>query len=46
MTVALIVGLVVAVTFLGSRLYGARAEIAELLVQNARLKRRLERGAR
>ena len=46
MTVALIVGLAVAVTFLGSRLYGARAEIAELLVQNARLKRRLERGPR
>ncbi len=46
MTVAIILGLAAAVLYLGKRLYGARSEIAELLVQNARLRRRLERGAR
>jgi ketopantoate reductase len=46
MTVAIIVGLSAVALYLGRRLYGARAEVAELLVQNARLKRRIEKGAR
>jgi hypothetical protein len=46
MTTAIIVGLSAVALFLGRRLVGARAEIAELLSQNARLKRRLERGSR
>lgn len=46
MTTAIILGLAAAVLWLGRRLFGARAENAELLLQNARLKRRIERGAR
>jgi hypothetical protein len=46
MTTAIILGLAAAVLYLGMRLFGARAEIAELLVQNARLRRRIERGTR
>lgn len=46
MTTAIILGLAAAVLYLGRRLFGARAEIAELLVQNARLRRRIERGTR
>ena len=46
MTAALVIGLAAVVLYLGVRLFGARAEIAELLLQNARLKRRPERGAR
>jgi hypothetical protein len=45
-TAALIVGLAVVALYLGKRLSGARAEISELAQQNARLRRRLERGAR
>jgi hypothetical protein len=43
---AIIVGLSVVALYLGTRLAGARAEIAELSLRNARLKRRLDRGAR
>ena len=46
MTVAIIVGLSAVAIYLGRRLFGARAEVAELLVQNARLKRRIEKGTR
>ena len=46
MTAALVLGLAAVVIYLGMRLFGTRAEIAELLLQNARLKRCLERGAR
>ncbi len=46
MTTAIIVGLSVVALYLGKRLVGARAEITDLLTQNSRLKRRLERGAR
>jgi hypothetical protein len=46
MTTAIILGLAAAVLYLGMRLFAARAEIAELLVQNARLRRRIERGTR
>jgi hypothetical protein len=45
-TTALIIGLSAVALYLGRRLLGARAEIAELVLQNARLKRRLERGVR
>ena len=46
MTTAIIIGLSVVALYLGKRLIGARAEITDLRVQNSRLKRRLERGAR
>ena len=46
MTTAIIIGLSAVALYLGKRLFGARAEIAELLMQNARLKRRIERGVR
>ncbi len=46
MTAAIIIGLSAIALYLGKRLIGARAEVADLLQQNARLKRRLERGAR
>ena len=46
MTTAIIIGLSAVALYLGKRLSGARAEIAELLMQIGRLKRRLERGAR
>jgi len=46
MTTAIIIGLSAVALYLGTRLAGARAEIAELLLQNSRLKRRLDRGAR
>jgi len=45
-TAAIIIGLSAVALYLGSRLAGARAEIADLSLQNARLKRRLDRGAR
>lgn len=41
-----IIGLSVVALYLGKRLLGARAEIAELQVQNARLRRRLGRSTR
>ena len=44
-TTAIIVGLSAVAIYLGTRLAGARAEIAALSLQNARLKRRLDRGA-
>jgi len=43
---AIIIGLAGVVLCLGASLPGARAEIAELIALNARLKRRLARGAR
>lgn len=46
MNAAIIIGLSAIVLYLGMRLAGARAKVADLLQQNARLKRRLERGAR
>jgi hypothetical protein len=46
MTAAIIIGLSAVAFYLGRRLAGARAEISDLLQQNARLKRRLERSAR
>ena len=46
MTVAIIVGLSAVAIYLGKRWFGAKAEVAELLVQNAKLKRRIEKGAR
>jgi hypothetical protein len=46
MTTAIIFVLSAVAIYLGMRLAGARAEIAELLLKNARLKRRLDRGAR
>jgi hypothetical protein len=45
-TTAIIVGLSVVAIYLGSRLKVARAEIADLVTQNARLRRRIEKGAR
>lgn len=42
----IVIGLAGAVLYLGASLRGARAENAELIVLNARLKRRLARGAR
>jgi len=46
MTLAIIVGLSAVALYLGQRWFGAKAEVAELLVQNARLKRRIEKGVR
>lgn len=46
MTTAIIIGLSAIALYLGTSLKGARVEIAELSLQNARLKRRLDRGAR
>ncbi len=46
MTVAIIFGLSAAAIYLGKRWFGAKAEVAELLVQNAKLRRRIEKGAR
>lgn len=46
MTTAIIIGLSAVALYLGRCLIGAKAEINELLLQNARLKRRLERGIR
>ena len=46
MTTAIIIGLSAVALYLGKRLLGARAEVSELLLQNGRLKRRLDRGAR
>jgi ketopantoate reductase len=46
LTTAIIIGLSAVALYLGKRLLGARSEITELLLQNARLKRRFERGAR
>jgi hypothetical protein len=46
MTLAIIVCLSAVALYLGTLLFGARAENAELQVQNARLKKRIERDAR
>jgi hypothetical protein len=46
MTWAVILGLSGVALYLGTSLHSARARIAELVVLNARLKRRLERGIR
>lgn len=46
MTLAIIVCLSAVALYFGTLLFGARAEIAELLLQNARLKKRIERGER
>ena len=46
MTVAIIVGLSAVAIYLGKRWFGAKAEVAELLVQKAKLRRRIEKGAR
>lgn len=46
MTTAIIIVLSAVAIYLGKRLAGARAEIADLVQQNARLRRRLDRGAR
>lgn len=46
MTWAIIIGLSGIALYLGTSLHGARAKIAELVVLNARLKRRLARGGR
>ena len=46
MTWAIIFGLSGVALYLGTCLFGARARIAELVVQNDRLKRRLARDAR
>ena len=45
MNTALVIGLSVVALYLVIRLFGARAEIADLKLQNARLKRRLVRNA-
>jgi hypothetical protein len=45
MTAALIVGLSAVALYLWKRLASAKAEVSELQQQNARLRRRLERGA-
>jgi hypothetical protein len=45
-TTAIIIVLSAVAIYLGKRLAGARAEIVDLLQQNDRLKRRLDRGAR
>ncbi len=42
---AIIFGLSGVALYLGTSLYGARARISELVVQNARLRRRLARDA-
>ncbi len=44
MTWAIISGLSGVAMYLGMSLHGARARIADLVVQNARLKRRIARG--
>jgi len=46
MITAIILGLSAVLLYLVIRLLGARAEIAALALQNARLRRRLERGVR
>ena len=46
MTTAIIIGLSAVALYLGKRLVGARAEIAELVRQNSQLRRRLDRSAR
>jgi len=46
MTTAIILGLSAVALYLGRCLLGARAEISDLLLQNGRLRRRLERGVR
>jgi hypothetical protein len=46
MTWAIIFGLSGVALYLGTRLHGTRARNAELIVQNARLKRRLARDER
>lgn len=45
MTWVIILGLSGAALYLGARLHGARAKIAELALLNARLKRRLARDS-
>jgi hypothetical protein len=45
-TTAIIIALSAVALYLGRRLIGAKAEIDDLLLQNARLKRRLERAIR
>jgi hypothetical protein len=45
MTAALIVGLSAVALYLWKRLASAQAEVSDLLQQNARLRRRLGRGA-
>ena len=46
MNTAIFIGLSAIVLYLGTRWLRARAEISELLAQNALLKRRLARSAR
>jgi hypothetical protein len=46
MTWAIILGLSGVALYLGACLHGARTKIAELVVLNDRLKRRLARGSR
>jgi hypothetical protein len=46
MNVAIIVVLSAVALFLGMRWFSAKAEVADLLVQNAKLKRRIEKGPR
>ncbi|MGB5133114.1 MAG: hypothetical protein WBO00_10885 [Steroidobacteraceae bacterium] len=46
MNTAIVIGLSATVLYLGKRWLGARAEVSELLVQNALLKRRIARSAR
>jgi hypothetical protein len=46
LTAAIIIGLSAIALYLGRRLVGARAEVADLLQQNARLKRRLGQSTR
>jgi len=43
---AILIGLSAIVLYLGKRWLTARAEVSELMVQNALLKRRLARSAR
>jgi hypothetical protein len=43
---AIFIGLSTIVFYLGKRWLGARAEVSDLLVENALLKRRLARSAR
>ena len=44
MTWAIIFGLSGVALYLGMSLHGARARISDLIMQNARLKRRIARG--
>jgi len=46
MTLAIILGLSAVAIYFGKRFFGAKAEVAELLVQNAKLRRRIEKGGR